>query len=706
MNDKRQSLQNMFERLDFSNCVLSAIRLSEPDPSTSDAVGVAIALMSLQLMLSNRLLFKKYYRAARAEYLEVHGAGPHPEGEMQGEIRDRIQWGDFFREFLPELHAKGEMLSGGCRRKDRLNKGYYRYYSQDENDCYTAIFSTRAEVRERILQGLKNDDKTFLQGLMHLLCPAVQSRLREEGFVTYLKKHHVIEEVITHEQIKKASRDYANRLEVIKAYLDYDLQDRATKVVDYSHVMILHVLSYLDHRGKGTYIHIWTLGENEKLIPYPPGTEYVPEGPYRSGLWDLLIDRENRLHKLHIEGDVFGDIYPLDYSRDEDTFIRAWFGCLFEIYFAFEDADRVDLFGAHYDIVRPGGLFDFWSATSVAFRGERDQKIKDEHQRRRYNFDDLCLQEGTLYDFVVCRGTQPSDEDILDGKIKAFDHLIREHQPTQKPVCLYEENNELICTFIDVAENGDRSVRRVVIPRSFDEIDQNGSLYEQTLNRIRDNEFCGSQSYDAEDWVGRFTRSQGYPILKDPEHPECIDQDKAVAARIRGLINPEGYKTLQSSARNLYTYAKWERRASIMGAVSLALSIVLPIVIKYTLPMLLVGTLGGPIGMVAMALAGVGILIPVITFLTIGCYFQPREERRLASNPLFQSLPEGETVPERFNEFMKNPEDKSKPTLTTEQRRVSDLKLLHLFSNRLNRDIDAEEGVDSLRANTQVLSPA
>ena len=175
-------------------------------------------------------------------------------------------------------------------------RGYLIDSPIGDGDCgYTAFGITRTEARR-----LLSDN---LQIIRDLLSPAVRELLITESFFNYLRERKLISETIALSQITGTRlNDYAQDLQFLAAFIDYDVQGRRGENGDagWAHPATLQALAHI----QGIEIHMWCPGEGGILLPhrrenYYDYACYTP--PSHQSRVDLLFTG-NHFARISFEG--------------------------------------------------------------------------------------------------------------------------------------------------------------------------------------------------------------------------------------------------------------------------------------------------------------------------------------------------------------------------------------------------------------------
>ncbi|HEV2614273.1 MAG TPA: ankyrin repeat domain-containing protein [Gammaproteobacteria bacterium] len=106
------------------------------------------------------------------------------------------------------------------------------------------------------------------EAVFNLLQPAVVAALATKEFQAYLVANHIM----------ASSGDCAARIDIIMAYLDYNLKDRQV-ALGWMHPAVLQAIAHV----QGIALYMWGLDEGKKLILYKVAeqrnyAEFIPEG--------------------------------------------------------------------------------------------------------------------------------------------------------------------------------------------------------------------------------------------------------------------------------------------------------------------------------------------------------------------------------------------------------------------------------------------
>lgn len=138
---------------------------------------------------------------------------------------------------------------------------YVRHAVSGDGDCgYTAFGVTRENALQQLIEAI--------EGVKHILQPAIMECLLTETFYSYLLANQVIEDSVTHEQIKEHLEQYAADTNITRSFLHYDIQDKQVDA-GWTHPLILQALAHIQNKE----IRMWQLSEQSILIPHR-GAEY------------------------------------------------------------------------------------------------------------------------------------------------------------------------------------------------------------------------------------------------------------------------------------------------------------------------------------------------------------------------------------------------------------------------------------------------
>jgi hypothetical protein len=168
-------------------------------------------------------------------------------------------------------------------------KEFIRHIVYGDGHCGYTAFGIDREEAATLLQ---NDIKSISK-IIQLL---VEQALLTAEFYTYLCDKKIVIDS-THPEITDGAllKQFAAKLDIQKAYINYDVRD---KKIDsgYTHPKILQALAHI----RGIDLYIWTLGENNSLVPHRVGDEdySVYCSPKADERIDLLFDMGNHFDRL------------------------------------------------------------------------------------------------------------------------------------------------------------------------------------------------------------------------------------------------------------------------------------------------------------------------------------------------------------------------------------------------------------------------
>lgn len=188
---------------------------------------------------------------------------------------------------------------------------YIRHPVDADGDCgYTAFTITRQLARELLEQHLSNEQvKKFIK-------EACRELLLQEDFIGYLKEKKLINGSTTLETIEAHMDSYGNNHGILAAMLDYDVKEKRGPGLGWAHPAILQALAHIQKRE----IHMWCLGDDERLIPHQRITGGIGDYDYAcykpeeiAGRVDLLFIGNNHFDRLEF----------VEYKEDQGAFPLA-----------------------------------------------------------------------------------------------------------------------------------------------------------------------------------------------------------------------------------------------------------------------------------------------------------------------------------------------------------------------------------------------
>lgn len=189
-----------------------------------------------------------------------------------------------------QVNEPGERSSSFEERANKFNrKSYIRYEVDGDGDCgYTAFCITRADAHCLIVENIDS--------VKNLILPAVREALLTESFLAYLKARGNVSADTSIEQIEADLEDCQSDLAVLRAYVDYDIQDKQIDT-GWAHPCVLQALAQIQK----VKLYLWQLDGNDNLIPHPYYPEIQPENSQQRT--DLFFINGNHFERLEFLND-------------------------------------------------------------------------------------------------------------------------------------------------------------------------------------------------------------------------------------------------------------------------------------------------------------------------------------------------------------------------------------------------------------------
>jgi len=173
-------------------------------------------------------------------------------------------------------------------------KGYICHEVLDDGECGLTAFGIERAEAYKLIAG-KVDEVIF-----DLLQPAVTDALSNQVFYEFLRAHAIISPDVTFEHVIENIQEYAMQIDIIIAYLEYDLRDRQV-ALGWTHPTVLQTLAYIQKIP----LYMWRLDEDQNLIPhrhegYYDYAEFIPEGAAYPRT-DLLFSNGNHFNRIELQ---------------------------------------------------------------------------------------------------------------------------------------------------------------------------------------------------------------------------------------------------------------------------------------------------------------------------------------------------------------------------------------------------------------------
>lgn len=186
---------------------------------------------------------------------------------------------------------------------------YIRHPVSADGDCgYTSFGITRQHAYD-LLSMHVND-------IVAVIGPAVRSALLSGDFFNYLHEEEHIGHSVSHEHICNQLEDYAANLNIVTAYLKYDILDKRIDL-GWAHPAILQALAKI----QGINIFMWRQGEDDALIPHQIDDQNYAQllTPDAIERLDLLFINNNHFERLEFLPNINAIAIPMDIEDESPS---------------------------------------------------------------------------------------------------------------------------------------------------------------------------------------------------------------------------------------------------------------------------------------------------------------------------------------------------------------------------------------------------